>query len=242
MSKILKDYELIMEGETLYDGEKTLLVNILRSESKEENKELADALESVPSSLQKFIISYIESYKNKTEKKHKEKERGAFEEAKKKGYAEGFNEGRKEALRTMEEGIKNIFKASESIEQFKNELYGDVKQDVINLSLNIAKTIVKSETAANSDLIVQIIADAINKSSEAVNFTICLNPGDYGVLNKNPRAVKDFIAREVNIDFLPDAGLSPGDTLIKTDFGEIDARIETQLEQIKKIFTKVAPD
>ena len=32
MSKILKDYELDMEGETVYDGEKTLLVNILRSE------------------------------------------------------------------------------------------------------------------------------------------------------------------------------------------------------------------
>jgi flagellar assembly protein FliH len=242
MSKILKDYELNMEGETLYDGEKTLLVNILRSESGEENKELAAALESVSPSLQKFIISYIESYKNKTEKKHKEKEFGVFEEAKKKGYSEGFNEGRKEALKSMEEGIENIFKGSESIDMFKNELYGDVKQDVINLSLNIAKTIVKSETAANSDLIVQIIADAINKSSDAVNFTICLNPADYNVLNKNPETVKNFIAREANIDFLPDANLLPGDTVIKTDFGEIDARIETQLEQIKKIFTKVAPD
>lgn len=242
MSKILKDYELNMEGKTLYDGEKTLLVNILKSESWEENKELTTALESVSPSLQKFIISYIENYKNQTEKKQKDKALDVFEEAKKRGYSEGFNKGKIEALKSMEKGIKNILKAAESIYMFKNELYRDVKQDVINLSLNIARAIVKSETTANSDLIVQIIADAVNKSSDTVNFTICLNLADYNVLNKKPETVKNFIAKEANIDFLPDANLLPGDVLIKTDFGEIDARIETQLEQIKKIFTKVAPD
>ena len=242
MSKILKDYELDMEGETVYDGEKTLLVNILRSEKIEENKELTAALESVPPSLQKFIISYIESYKYKTVKAYEEKERAVLEEARKKGYSKGFGEGKRDALKTMEEGIGNIFRASESIERFKNELYEDVKQDVINLSLKIAKTIVKAETAADSGLISGIIADAVNKSSDAVNFTICLNPGDYGILNKNPEAIKEFIARDTDISFIPDVNLSAGEIIIKTDFGEIDARIETQLERIKKIFTRVAPD
>ena len=242
MSKILKDYELDMEGETLYDGEKTLLVNILKSEKIEENKELTAALESVPPSLQKFIISYIENYKYRTVKAYEEKELAVFEEARKKGYSEGFMEGKRDALKSMEEVVGNIFRASESIERFKNELYEDVKQDVINLSLKIAKTIVKAETAADIGLISEIIADAVNKSSDAVNFTICLNPGDYGILNKNPGAIKDFIARAADISFMPDVNLSAGDIIIKTDFGEIDARIETQLEQIKKIFTRVAPD
>ena len=242
MSKILKDYELDMEGETVYDGEKTLLVNILRSEKVEENKELTAALESVTPSLQKFIISYIENYKYKTVKAYEEKERAVFEEARKKGYSEGFIEGKRDALKSMEEGVGNIFRASESIERFKNELYEDVKQDVINLSLKIAKTIVKAETAADSGLISGIIADAVNKSSDAVNFTICLNPGDYGILNKNPEAIKEFIARDTDISFIPDVNLSAGEIIIKTDFGEIDARIETQLERIKKIFTRVAPD
>ncbi|MHB1545964.1 MAG: FliH/SctL family protein [bacterium] len=242
MSKILKDHEFDIEGGTLYDGKKTLLVNILSSGKAEENKELMTALESVPSSLQKFIISYIESYKYKTAISYEEKEREVFEEARKKGYSKGFGEGKKDALKSMEEGIRNIFKAAESIEKFKNELYEDVKQDVINLSLKIAKTIVKAETAADSGLIVQIIADAVNKSSDSVNFAICLNPGDYAVLNKNPEALNHFITKETNINFIPDANLLGGEVIIKTDFGEIDARVETQIEQIRKIWTKIAPD
>ncbi len=241
MSKILKDSDFNMEGETLYDGKKTLLVNILRSGRIEDDKELAGALASVPSALQKFIISYIENYKNKAEKEFSEKENAVFEEAKKRGRAEGYREGRAEALRSMENAVKNIYNAAKSIENFKNELYGDVRQDVVNLSLAIAKTIVKSAVSADSGLLLQIIADAANKASDTVRFTVCLNPADYDVIKKNPDAVKNYVAKETDIDFLPDVNILPGDVVIKTDFGEIDARIETQLGQIKKIFTKVAP-
>ena len=242
MSKILKDHELDIDGNALYDGKKTLLVNILRNEKSEDNKELTAVLESIPPSLQKFIISYIENYKYKTAKAYEEKESTVFEEARKRGYSEGFDQGKIDALKSMEEGVGNIFRASESIERFKNELYEDVKQDVIKLSLKIAETVVKAETAADSSLISGIIVDAVNKSSDAVKFTVCLNPADYAVLNKNPEAVKNFIERQASINFIPDANLPGGDVIIKTDFGEIDARLETQLEQIKKIFTKVTPD
>ncbi|MCL4533240.1 MAG: FliH/SctL family protein [Deltaproteobacteria bacterium] len=241
MSKILKDYELNMEGQTLYDGKKTILANVLRGEgaSAKENAELVSALESIPSSLQKYIISYIENYKNKTGKEFKEKENSVFEAAKQKGYAEGFESGKSEALKSMEEGVKNIFSAAESIKQFKNELYEDVKKDVITLSIKIAETITKSKIAADDDILLNIIASAINQSSDAVNFTICLNPEDYKVLNKNPDALKDFLSKEAVIDFIQDKNIRSGNVVIKTDFGEIDARISTQIERITNMFTKV---
>ncbi|MFW0883617.1 FliH/SctL family protein [Candidatus Acidulodesulfobacterium sp. H_13] len=241
MNKILKDNEFNIEGNTIYDGKKTLLVNILKTESKQDDEELVSTLGSVPATLQKFIISYLENHKHKTEKTLEKKEQNILENAEKRGYSRGFSEGKKEADRLTEEGIKNILKAAGSIEKFKNELYRDVKRDVIDLSLNIAKAIIKSEVETNRDLIMRIIADAIDKAGDTVNFTIYLNSADYGTLNKNPDAIKNFTAKESNIEFLPDRNISQGDVIIKTDFGEIDARIETQIEQIKKIFTKVAP-
>ena len=84
-----------------------------------------------------------------------------------------------------------------------------------------------------------IIASAINQSSDAVNFTICLNPEDYKVLNKNPDALKDFLSKEAVIDFIQDKNIRSGNVVIKTDFGEIDARISTQIERITNMFTKV---
>ncbi len=241
MSKILKDYELNIDGQALYDGKKTILANVLRGEgaSEKENAELVSALESVPSSLQKYIISYIDNYKNKTQKEFEEKEISVFEAAKQKGYAEGFKSGKSEALKSMEEGVKNIFSAAESIKQFKNELYEDVKNDVVNLSIKIAETITKSKIAADDGILLNIIASAINQSSDAVNFTICLNPEDFKVLNKNPDVLKDFLSKEAAVDFIQNKNVQPGNVVIRTDFGEIDARISTQIERITNMFTKV---
>lgn len=243
MSKVLKDYEFNVEGKTIYDGKKALLVNILRSGSGKDDKELLKALESVPSSLQKYIISYIDHYRDVTENEFAGKVDGAFESARKNGYSEGFAEGRTAAIKSMEEGISGIFKAAESIENFKNELYRDVKKDVVDLSIGIARAIVKAETKINGDVIAGIISDIINAASESVRFTVCLNPSDYNALSKHPETVRDLVAkRTAEIEFLPDASLLPGDTVIKTDFGEIDARIETQIEQIGKIFAKIVPE
>ena len=241
MTKIIKDIDVNIEGKTLYDGNRTLLVNVLQNEVKDENNELMEALESIPVSLQKYILSYIENYKNKLGKQHRDKEKSVFDIAKKRGYNEGFNEGKNEALRLTEDSVKNILKAANSIERFKNILYEDAKADVINLTLNIAQTIIKQIVFTNYDALRVIIADAINKASETINFTIYLNTLDYNAINKNPDLIKNFIAKETNIEFLPDPNILPGDVIVKTDFGEIDARITSQIEQIKKAFMKITP-
>ena len=241
MTKIIKDIDVNIEGKTLYDGNRTLLVNVLQNEVKDENNELMEALESIPVSLQKYILSYIENYKNKLGKQHRDKEKSVFDIAKKRGYNEGFNEGKNEALRLTEDSVKNILKAANSIEQFKNILYEDVKADVIDLTLNIAQTIIKQIVFTNYDALRVIIADAINKASETINFTIYLNTLDYNAINKNPDLIKNFIAKETNIEVLPDPNILPGDVIVKTDFGEIDARITSQIEQIKKAFMKITP-
>lgn len=241
MTKIIKDIDVNIEGKTVYDGNKTLLINVLQNEVKNENDELIEALEPVPVSLQKYVLSHVENYKNKLGKRQRDKEKSVFDNAKKKGYYEGFNEGKDEALRLMEDSIKNILKAASSIEQFKNILYEDVKADVIDLTLNIAQTIIKQIVSTNYDALRVIIADAVNKASETINFTIYLNTLDYNTINKNPDLIKNFIAKEVNIEFLPDPNILPGNVIVKTDFGEIDARIISQIEQIKKAFMKITP-
>ena len=242
MAEILKGDGVNIEGKTVYDGNKTLLVNVLQNEVKDDNNELMAALEPVPVSLQKYILSYIENYKKKLGKEYQGREKAVFDSARKSGYEGGFNEGRNEALRLLEDSIKNIRKAANSIEQFKNILYEDVKADVIELTFNIAQIITKQIVSTNYDALRGIIADAINNTSATVNFKIYLNAADYNTINKNPDLIKDSITKETNIEFLPDPNILQGDVIIKTDFGEIDARLVSQIAQIKKAFTKITPN
>lgn len=239
MVKILKSEGISMEGKTVYDGNKPSLFN---TEARNYDKDLTEALENVPASVKQYILNLIDNYKKAIKKEFDSKREFIFKKYEKDGYSEGFNKGNDEAARIARDSVKNIINATNSIEQFKNIIYKDAKNDIIDLTLSIAQTIVKQTVSTNYDALRAIIADAINKASETVNFTVCLNTSDYGVINKNPDLMKYITAKEVNISFLPDPNILPGDAIIKTDFGEIDARLSSQIEQIKKAFTKITPD
>ena len=242
MSNVIRDFEVNLENDTIYDGSKIILANVIKSGNSEEDEELLILMKSIPPAIQKFILNHIESYKKKLDETINDKEELIFKENKSKGYKEGFAEGKIEAIKSLENEVKNMTQIASEIGQFKNILYNDVTKDVVDLSLKIAETIIKSAVLSNNDFLKDIISDAVSKAANSTNIIIYLNPSDYTSFSKNSKIAKDLSKNmQSNISFVSDANLLPGNTFIKTDFGEIDAKIETQLQQIKKIFNKIIP-
>ncbi len=243
MSNVIRNFEVNLEDNTIYDGSKIILANVIKSGNSGEDEELLILLESIPPSIQKFILNHIDGYKKKLDKTIKDKEELIFKENKSKGYEEGFAEGKIEAIKSLEKEVKNMTQIASEIGQFKNILYIDVTKNVVDLSLKIAEKIVKSAVLSDNDFLKNIISDAIDKAANSTNIIIYLNPSDYASFSKNSKIAKDLSKNiQSNISFASDTNLLPGNTFIKTDFGEIDAKIETQLQQIKKAFNKIIPD
>ncbi len=242
MTKILKSEGISIEGKTVYDGSRSSFFNTRQNSTKNYAKELTETLKTVPTTVRQYILELIDNYKKEIKNEFDDKRDIVFRKSAKDGHTEGLNKGNDEALKLVNDSVKNIVNAANSIEQFKNVIYRDAKNDIIDLTLSIAQTIVKQTVTTNYDALRVIIADAINKASETVNFTICLNTSDYNVINKNPDLTKYITTKETNIKFLSDPNILPGDAIIKTDFGEIDARLSSQIEQIKKAFMKITPD
>ncbi|MHB1680758.1 MAG: FliH/SctL family protein [bacterium] len=243
MSNVIRDFEVNLENDTIYDGSKIILANVIKSGNIDEDEELLKLLESIPPAIQKFILNHIESYKKKLDGTIKDKEELIFKENKSKGYKEGFAEGKIEAIKSLEKEVKNMTQIASEIGQFKNILYNDVTKDAVDLSLKIAEKIVKSAVLSDNDFLKNIISDAVGKAANSTYIIIYLNPSDYASFSKNPEIAKDLSKNvQSNISFASDPNLLPGNTFIKTDFGEIDAKIETQLQQIEKAFNKIVPN
>ena len=243
MSNVIKDFEVNLEHDTIYDGSKIILANVIKSGNIDEDEELLELLETIPPAIQKFILNHIENYKKKLDGTIKDKEELIFKENKSKGYKEGFAEGKIEAIKSLEKEVKNMTQIASEIGQFKNILYNDVTKDAVDLSLKIAEKIVKSAVLSDNDFLKNIISDAVCKAASSTYIIIYLNPSDYASFSKNPEIARDLSKNiQSNISFVSDPNLLQGNTFIKTDFGEIDAKIETQLQQIEKAFNKIIPN
>ena len=243
MSNVIRNFEVNLESDTIYDGSKIILANVIKSGNIEEDAELLNALEAVPPVIQKFILNHIESYKKKLNKTIEDKSEIIFKENKANGYAEGFKTGKTEALQSLAKEVKNMTHVAADIGQFKNVLYNDVKKETIELSLKIAEKIVNSAVLSDNDFLKSTISAVLNKAADSTNIIIYLNPSDYNSFSKNSETAETLSKnKQSKISFMSDPNLLPGNTFIKTDFGEIDAGIETQLNQIEKAFNKIIPD
>lgn len=243
MSKILKEPEIHIDEKIIFKGDKSLLSGILKqSNSKSANENLMSAMTSIPSELRNSIIKLVENYKETLEKEFKSRENETYENAKRKGYEDGYNQGRIEGLNLLEDNIKGVNNVVENIGRFKNELYKDVREDVIKLALRISEEIVRQAVESNHKALISIISDAINSAADSAFFIIHLNATDYETIKKNQGLFRESVNKEARIEFLTDPSLTRGNVVIRADFGEIDARISTQLEQVKKTFVKIIPD
>ncbi|MGI6210042.1 MAG: FliH/SctL family protein [Anaerolineae bacterium] len=164
--------------------------------------------------------------------------RQASEEGYAQGLAQGLEEGRRQgreevlaANRTAAARLAQIAQAAEE-EQFR--LFEDVEPQLVDLALAIARKVVASELATRPELILEILARAIEQARGAGSHLIRLHPDDLDLVQPYmPQAALEAGGGQWSL--VADDSLSPGDCLIETDYGVVDARILTQMAELGRL-------
>lgn len=160
-----------------------------------------------------------------------------------KSFEKGFEDGKNETLNNLQEEfsqkisknfelVNNIAsKLDQKIVAYENEF----EQLLLEFSIAIAEKIVRREIE-NKSPILEVLKDSIKKIQGANDLSIKLNPEDYRLIEE----AKDAINMELfsKIKFEESENIENGGCLIQTEIGNIDARISTQLSELKKELDK----
>lgn len=145
-----------------------------------------------------------------------------FERAREQGYEEGFQEGLSQATKQSIRLIEESTAVADTLAQEAAQLAVAISGSVINEELKLDPGIVKS--IAITAIQESVIGDAV---------TIVVNPEDQAVLKDSIMQLRQ-IAGGAGVTVETDESFSRGSCLVRTDFGEIDARIESLLESVRE--------
>lgn len=152
------------------------------------------------------------------------------------GKEEGFKKGQEEVARHIEEA-KDI--KEQAIREREILIHG-AEPEIANLSIEIARKIVGKELLLDRGAIAGIVEAAMSKIKGArESVTIRVNPQDYEEVLKNKDVYGRMVEGLKNLEIASDNKLEPGDCLIETNLGNVDARIKTQLETLRIAFKEV---
>ncbi len=164
-----------------------------------------------------------------------------LEQGNKKGYAEGYQKGSSEFDLIKEEYIKNtkeIFNKINELNEYKKDIFKSTEPYFIGLVDSILKKVIADEFVANPPHIMDVIRDALRKMGEMERIRIKVNPQHYDFITENKQRLIAQIGSVQSLDILKSETIQPGGCIIETEYGLVDATIETKMIGIMEVINK----
>ena len=165
------------------------------------------------------------------EQEHKEE----LTKVKEESFNEGFKAGKEEALKErdsemtngLEQISKSIITLEESARDYEKALE-DIKEDLVNAALDIAKEVVDTELKESSTKVAfGLSKELIKELQNASKITLKVNPKNHGEISKRVGSLK-------HVEVISDSAVSEGGVIALSDVGNIDAQISKRFQRVKR--------
>lgn len=164
---------------------------------------------------------------------YEQKLKAAGKESYEKGFSEGLKKGIEIESGKVQSALKSLAAAMGEFEKSKREFISVSEKELMNLVIAAAESIIHSEVTVNRDVVCSILNAAMRKILDRDGVRIKLNPEDYRyITGEKPEALDPECLRKSSL--VEDGTVSRGGVIIETLFGEVDASIETQMQELRQ--------
>lgn len=110
----------------------------------------------------------------------------------------------------------------------KEKLDADLERELVEFAVAIARKIVMREVTIDREIVLALVKVALTKLHSRVDAAVHLNPLDLPYVSKH----LDSLGYRGRIELIEDQAITAGGVMIHTETGDVDARIESQLDEI----------
>jgi flagellar assembly protein FliH len=153
------------------------------------------------------------------------------------GHEAGFNEGKAEVDRLIERTRVVLERAQDK----REEILAETEQEIIDLVLLISRKVIKNISENQRTVVINNVVQALRKVKGRGNIIIRVNLADVKLTTEHTKNFIQMFEGTRGIQIQEDSTVDPGGCVVETDFGEIDARIASQLAELETKILEASP-
>jgi flagellar assembly protein FliH len=221
--KIVKDAEQVAFGEV---KNKNNQAKKIRQEAEDEAKRIVNEAEKTAQEMQATAESRVAQL-----------EKEAYEKGYAEGREKGYASGQEEIDRLIQRFHVIIAKAIEK----RNEIIDDSENQLIDMVLLIARKVIKVISENQRNVVINNVIQSLRKLKSRGDVVVRVNLEDLQLATEHAREFVEKIENVKTVTVMEDSTVDRGGCLIETDFGQIDARISSQLHEIEEKILDMMP-
>jgi flagellar assembly protein FliH len=168
-----------------------------------------------------------------------------FENDRKEALEQSIQEGReigyKEGKAEVERLILRMQTVLERAQEKRAEILSETEQQIVDLVLLIARKVVKVISESQRTVITSNVVQALKKVKSRGTVIIRVNVADLKLTTEHTKDFISMIEGIKSIQVMEDSSVDQGGCIIETDFGEVDARIASQLAELESKILEITP-
>ncbi|MGG1520111.1 FliH/SctL family protein [Paenibacillus oryzisoli] len=160
------------------------------------------------------------------------------------GFAEGYQTGMVQAETSVKQAYADMLAEASSIleqsYQLKQQIIQESEPFLIELSTSIAEKIVGRQLSLEPAWVIELIQSVLMRRREKGIITLCVSPSQFAYIQDAREELLTSIDSQAELEIIPDSTVQDHGCVIRSSFGSIDARIDTQLKEIKTALQQLA--
>jgi flagellar assembly protein FliH len=156
-------------------------------------------------------------------------------QARAEGEAEGRAAGLAAVRAELEPSLQAIADAAHALGALRDQVVSELEHDAVILALRLAEQIVAGAIEVNPERIVDVAGVALRRIRDRQHVTLVVNPADLELMSGSVTQLQSQLGGIEHLNVQSDRRVGRGGVLARTDEGEIDASVETQLAQAREI-------
>ncbi len=196
-------------------------------------QEADDAAQEIIKQAEIRAQEIIREAEQRHEKNVNEAKRNGFEA----GHEEGYQAGKQEVQRL----IDRLHIVLEKTMDKRKVILDETEQQIVELVLLISRKVVKVISESQRNVVMSNIVQALRKVKGRGDVVIRVNLADVQLTTEHIKDFMDSVESVKHITVAEDSTVDKGGCIIETDFGSIDARISTQLNELEQKILEITP-
>ena len=166
------------------------------------------------------------------------------EKHKKEGFEAGYQQGLEEAhVKVEQEWEHNLSEAASILKEAyrtREQIIQEAEPFIVELSCSIAEKVIDKQLSLQPDMVLDIITRTLSRRREQGEIILCVAPSSLSFIQGAREELDATIDSQAELVIIPDTTVKDHGCVIRSKFGSIDARIDTQLSEIKRELLNIA--
>lgn len=160
------------------------------------------------------------------------------------GFEQGYAEGQAHAEQAMrqewESRLEEANAVLKSAYEMREQIIQEAEPFLVELSVSISEKVIGRQMSEAPEMALELIRKALSRRREQGVIALCVAPGQLAFVQAAREELNLVIDSQAELQIIPDATVKDFGCVIRSAYGSIDARIDTQLSEIKRELVQLA--